>query len=95
MYRNSAMNVQHQRTHLGLMLGLEAALRSVKARPQSTNPRAGKSVFQGSLGGVIQHAMQEGGYCIDAPNNMPAGCCYSLEYEDGKFIPCQAETERG
>lgn len=95
MYRKTAMGVQHQRMHVSLLLAVETSRRACQARPQSTNPRVGKSVFQGALGALIHNAMKEGGYCLDAPDQMPAGSCFPLEVGDGALLPAQAEVERG
>ena len=44
---------------------------------------------------IKEDSFSQSGYCIDAPDRMPAGGCYFFDIDDGEGLPCQIEIDRG
>jgi len=43
---------------------------------------------------IARQAWDDAGYCIDAPDLLPAGGCTSIEIEKDLFAPAQIESTR-
>lgn len=60
---------------------------------------AHRRVFSGGFGQLPKplerDAWDQGGYCLDAPEYLPAGACEYFEVEPGLGLPSQIQIVRG
>jgi hypothetical protein len=81
-YLWTASPVLHTRSHLGILFFIETHRR----------------ILKGEFGRIPRHlsdaATAEGGYCVDAPESLPAGACYYHQCDAETGLPAQLELER-
>ena len=81
-YLWTASEVLHTRSHLGVLIFMEYHRRFLKGKFGSLPAAIRASVFV------------DGGYCIDAPDHLPAGACHYFQCDAETGLPAQLEIDR-
>lgn len=92
-YRMTAQPVKNGAGLVGMELMLEASRRL---------PKAPSGFVRSDCGELLREAARDSGYCIDAPDELPAGACYGFDLGDDfvttadmpRTMPSQITVER-